>query len=545
MRARSSALSLVLALSCLAPTLAQEQEASASRLEGQVSRTAEAARGRTVLVVGVIGMGSGAVITPRGRVITNAHVVAGARYAMCRWAGGEQRLMRRLGIDYGQDLALLEPAEAVESPLPCFSWRGAPPPEGTWVLGLGFPGGYRGDDWAVASLGQITGSAANTTRVNGVFAYDGALRSDTPIFSGNSGGPLVDLEGRLIGLNGAADIQAASALTIPEARIKARLEELAAGWILLPTGMRLNPERTPVLNAFYRATDRLARQLPERVIGQALSQAEQGAETAGRTPLGPAGEASPGFAGLAKVAAASPRQQRLRQLLRGSARRPAIGPAEGRALTSIDERHAVTLGAGLRVGQRVTSGVRAWTVVARSEADDLALLQIEGAPLPRVELSPARPVGSLIQALEGERVIASGIVSSRARQVASGFLQHLRPGGGPLGGLVAGLRRVVDGLGIAPLKELLEQIDRAQELRDAFSGGTAPRSYAWVLSVDAPVAPGQLGGPVVDRLGRLVGVSVGIAHHGTTYVVPWTRIWRAFERQLQAPPTRRGPLRLY
>jgi len=496
------------------------------------------------LVVGVIGMGSGAVITPSGRVITNAHVVAGARYAICRWAGGEQRLMRRLGIDYEQDLALLEPAEVVEAPLPCFTWRGAPPPEGTWVLGLGFPGGYRGDDWAVASLGQITGSAANTTRVNGVFAYDGALRSDTPIFSGNSGGPLVDLDGRLIGLNGAADIQAASALTIPEARIKARLEELEQGWILLPTGVRLNPERTPVLNAFYRASDRLARQLPERVIGQALSQAEQGVESAERSPQAPAPEASPGFAGLAKVAASSPRQKRLRQLLHGTVRL-ATGGASGRALTSIDPRHAVTLDGELRVGQRVTLGARTWTVVARSEADDLALLRVEGSPLPRVELSPARPVGSLIHALEGERVFASGIVSSRARRVASGFLQHLRPGGGPLGGLVAGLRRVVEGLGIAPLRELLEQIDQAQELRDAFSGGTAPRSYAWVLSVDAPVAPGQLGGPVVDRLGRLVGVSVGIAHHGTTYVVPWTRIWRAFGRHLEAPPTRRGALRLY
>ena len=220
MRARSLALSLALTLCCLPPKAeAQEQEASASRLEDRVSRTAEAARGRTVLVVGVIGMGSGAVITPRGRVITNAHVVAGARYAVCRWSGGKQRLMRRLGIDYGQDLALLEPAEAVEAPLPCFTWRGAPPGEGTWVLGLGFPGGYRGDDWAVASLGQITGSAASSTRVNGVFAYDGALRSDTPIFSGNSGGPLVDLDGRLIGLNGAADIQAARALTIPDVTV--------------------------------------------------------------------------------------------------------------------------------------------------------------------------------------------------------------------------------------------------------------------------------------------------------------------------------------
>ncbi|MCA8921164.1 MAG: trypsin-like peptidase domain-containing protein, partial [Planctomycetes bacterium] len=277
---RSAPRVAALVLSCLAATLAQEAPSSAAALEAQVSAAAESARARTVLVVGVVGMGSGAVITPGGRVITNAHVVAGARYALCRWADGEQRLMRRLGIDYAQDLALLEPAEALRAPLTCFTWRGSEPSAGTWVLGVGFPGGYRGDDWPVTSLGRITGSTAGN-RVNGVFDYDGALRSDTPIFSGNSGGPLVDLEGHLIGLNGAAEIERASALTIPEARIKARLDDLAAGWIVLPTGLRLNPERTPLLDLVYRSTDRIARQLPERLLAPGARQANPDASRPG------------------------------------------------------------------------------------------------------------------------------------------------------------------------------------------------------------------------------------------------------------------------
>ncbi|MEZ6183966.1 MAG: serine protease [Planctomycetota bacterium] len=525
---------VTLGLACCA-AIAEEPPAAA--LEAQVQAIAESARARTVLVVGVVGTGSGAVITPRGRVITNAHVVAGARYAVCRWADGSERLMRRLGVDYGQDLALLEPAEAVTSALPCFPWRGDAPRAGTWVLGLGFPGGFRGDDWAVASLGRVVGQA-DQSRASGVFDYQGALQSDTPIFSGNSGGPLVDLEGRLIGLNGAADIQRAQALTIPEARIKARLPELEAGWILLPTGLRLHPERTPVLQAFYRATDGLARELPQRLSRQVQGQPEDAATPA----AGDAEPFSPGLRELVAVAAATPRQRALRGLL-GPAPRVAPG---ARAWAPVDPRHAVTLAGDLRVGARLEDAGRRFVVAALSPDDDLALLEVEGPPFAAVQLAPARPIGSLVQVLGASGPLGAGIVSSRARTVGAGFLRRLRGGGGgPLAGAVEGLRKLAERLRLAALAELLEQLDRAQQLREAFSGGTAARGYASVLSIDAPVDPAQLGGAVLDRAGRLVGVSVGIPHSGTTYVVPWTRIWRAFGPRLAPAPQERGALRLY
>ncbi|MCA8921721.1 MAG: hypothetical protein KDD82_07905, partial [Planctomycetes bacterium] len=220
-------------------------------------------------------------------------------------------------------------------------------------------------------------------------------------------------------------------------------------------------------------------------------------------------------------------------------------PADGRPLTRVDPRHAVALAGELQLGQRLDAGGRTWVVLARSEADDLALLRLEGAPLGEVALAAARPVGSLVHALAGDDVLSSGIVSARAREVGARFLRRLRPGSSPLSGALEGLKTLAARLRVAPLAELLEQIERAQEMKDAFSGGSAPRPYAWVLSVDAPLAPEQLGGPLVDRLGRLVGASVGVAHHGTTFVVPWTRIWRAFAAHLEPAPTQRGSLRLY
>jgi hypothetical protein len=57
-----------------------------------------------------------------------------------------------------------------------------------------------------------------------------------------------------------------------------------------------------------------------------------------------------------------------------------------------------------------------------------------------------------------------------------------------------------------------------------------------------------MGAPVFDRHGRLIGATVGVAHHGTTYVVPVARIRAVFQEHLgggATRPRRRGKARLF
>ena len=106
---------------------------------------------------------------------------------------------------------------------------------------------------------------------------------------------------------------------------------------------------------------------------------------------------------------------------------------------------------------------------------------------------------------------------------------------------------LVKRLRIKPLQDLIAQIRQAMETRRQFAAGTPPRSYERVLSIDAPLPPSAAGAPVYDREGRLVGVSVGVAHHGTSYVVPMVQVRWAFAEHLRGTPRpdRVGRAKLY
>jgi S1-C subfamily serine protease len=146
---------LVLILATLGVARAQE----ARDLEASLVHLAERARERTVLIYGVIGLGSGAIVDPSGVVVTNAHVVAGARYAMVQWPDGTTGLARQRGIDYTRDLAVLEPVEPQPRRL-AFTLAPAVPAEGTWVVALGYPGGLQTTGSPTVSLGRVLGRAA-------------------------------------------------------------------------------------------------------------------------------------------------------------------------------------------------------------------------------------------------------------------------------------------------------------------------------------------------------------------------------------------------
>lgn len=545
MKLRSSALAALAALLLLAyPVAAQEvPKGRAPGFERRLVDLSEHIRQRTVLIYGLIGLGSGAVVTPDGVVVTNAHVMAGARYGILEWADGTQTLARRRGIDYGRDLAILEPVDPLPGPRPAFGFGGSLR-EGTWVLAAGFPGGLRTTPEPTISLGQIKGKGGGSAAPLGALDYSAAYRSDAPIFSGNSGGPLVDLDGRLVGINGAVDLESATTLTIPVEVVAERLGTLQGGVVMLPGGQTLDPRTNKLLDGYYKLVDSMLRQMPQRVAdgSRQAADARERIEERLEDAL-PKRQASDRLAGVGRM---QPRENALLGLYAGP-NDFALTTDDGVLLTPIDGRFAVTKASALKGPSPRVDGKPA-EVVARSEDDDLALLRL---PItgPKLEDAPLRRVGSLVylggvtSGVPTAPPFAAGIVSADPRPTSATVLAHIQQGGIP-----APLAKALDLLERLPgLKDLADQIRRSLEARNAFAAGTSPRSYAHVLSIDAPVPGSCMGAPCVDREGRLIGVTVGIGHYGTTYVVPMVQIRQVFAAQLGGAlrPERVGAAKLY
>ncbi len=147
-------------------------------------------------VAGGQSIGTGLITTTDGEIVTNAHVIEGADEIRVRLAGEtEPREARLLASDPGNDLALLRmdgdgfAAATFADP---DSTR-----LGDQVVAIGFALGLDGDP--SVTLGIV--SALDRTIGSGDVYLDGLIQTDAAISSGNSGGPLVNAAGEVIGIN--------------------------------------------------------------------------------------------------------------------------------------------------------------------------------------------------------------------------------------------------------------------------------------------------------------------------------------------------------
>jgi S1-C subfamily serine protease len=141
------------------------------------------------------GEGSGFIFAPDGKIVTNNHVVAGARQIQVTFADGRRAPARLLGGDAYFDLAVLQ----VESnePLPALPLGDSSALRvGQFVIALGNPLGY---DHTV-TMGVISAINRPISDVGNAVAR-AMLQTDAAINPGNSGGPLVTLDGRVVGVN--------------------------------------------------------------------------------------------------------------------------------------------------------------------------------------------------------------------------------------------------------------------------------------------------------------------------------------------------------
>ena len=141
-------------------------------------------------------VGSGIITTSDGEIVTNAHVVANATEIRVRLAGEtEPRAARLVAIDIGNDLALLRIAGS-GFPAARFADPGSIG-VGDEVVAIGFALDLDGQ--ASVTLGIV--SALDRTVLTDNGALDGLVQTDAAISSGNSGGPLVNGAGEVVGIN--------------------------------------------------------------------------------------------------------------------------------------------------------------------------------------------------------------------------------------------------------------------------------------------------------------------------------------------------------
>lgn len=139
--------------------------------------------------------GSGFVIDEQGRVVTNEHVVENAEQVTVVFPNGDEEEAKVVGTDRSTDIALLDlEGDRDVTPLPLGSSEALE--IGDPVVAIGSPFGLQGTLTA-----GIVSALDRRLRAPNDFSIEGAIQTDAALNSGNSGGPLLDGEGRVVGVN--------------------------------------------------------------------------------------------------------------------------------------------------------------------------------------------------------------------------------------------------------------------------------------------------------------------------------------------------------
>ena len=137
------------------------------------------------------GLGSGFIINPDGVILTNAHVVAGADQITVKLTDRREFTAKLVGIDKPSDIAVLR-IDAKNLPTVKVG-DSSRIRVGEWVLAIGSPFGFENS----ATAGIVSAKSRSLPDEN----YVPFIQTDVAVNPGNSGGPLFDLNGEVIGIN--------------------------------------------------------------------------------------------------------------------------------------------------------------------------------------------------------------------------------------------------------------------------------------------------------------------------------------------------------
>jgi serine protease Do len=186
----------------------------------------------------IVSLGSGFIVDPAGFIVTNNHVIAEAEQITATLSDNTSFAARVVGRDSVSDLALLK--IDAKAPLPAIKWGDSTTTKvGDWVLAIGNPFGL--------GSSVTAGIISATARDIHAGPYDDFLQTDAAINRGNSGGPMFDLAGEVIGVNTAIFSPSGGSVgigfAVPASFARPIIDQLKAkgrverGWI----GARIQP----------------------------------------------------------------------------------------------------------------------------------------------------------------------------------------------------------------------------------------------------------------------------------------------------------------
>jgi serine protease Do len=201
-------------------------------LQERVKKVVEKCTPCTVAIVIGFGAGSGVIVNEDGLVLTAAHVISGedgagksssyeeGRECTLIFPNGKRVKAKTLGVNTDTDAGMLQITEKGPNDgkwpfLPIA--KSAELKKGQWVVSLGHPGGPKTGRPPVARLGRIEDISKNL------------VRSNCTLVGGDSGGPLFDLDGNVVGIHSRIGFTLAHNIHVPTELFKTHWDKLVAG----------------------------------------------------------------------------------------------------------------------------------------------------------------------------------------------------------------------------------------------------------------------------------------------------------------------------
>jgi serine protease Do len=178
----------------------------------------------------VKGLGSGFIISAEGYVLTNDHVAGNAKEITVTMTNGEKYPAEIIGTDMISDVTLLQ-IKGKNFPFVKLG-NSDDVMIGEWVVAFGNPFGlFENIDKPIVTVGVVSAKGMNLN-VDNNRSYRGLIQTDAVINAGNSGGPLVNSAGEVIGINtliytaGVSQASIGYGFAIPINRVKSIVSEL-------------------------------------------------------------------------------------------------------------------------------------------------------------------------------------------------------------------------------------------------------------------------------------------------------------------------------
>jgi S1-C subfamily serine protease len=142
------------------------------------------------------GLGSGVIVSDAGDILTSLHVVENSSSIQVTFADGTKSPAEVVASEPENDIAVIRPAQPPATIAPAVLGNPGAVREGDEVFAIGNPFGLVGS----ISAGVVSGLDRSFKRPNSDQVLHGLIQVDTAVNPGNSGGPLVDRDGRVIGI---------------------------------------------------------------------------------------------------------------------------------------------------------------------------------------------------------------------------------------------------------------------------------------------------------------------------------------------------------